>query len=79
MRSISFCIACAKDGFGPNETQSVNIKVTSQRQEVKKTQKLQMYVFYFQTFEKADCTIFALWVGWSDGWCHHFTLILSPM
>ena len=35
MRPISFFVACAKDGFGPNETQSVNIKVTTRRQEVK--------------------------------------------
>ena len=39
MRSISFCIACAKDGFGPNETQSFNIKVTSQRQGEKRPKK----------------------------------------
>ena len=32
-------VTCAEDGFGPDEIQLVNTKVTSQCQEVKETQK----------------------------------------
>ena len=35
---------------------------------MKVVEKLQISAFYFPTFEKADCTIFALLVGRSVGW-----------